>query len=35
MALAVLTFYPVFYGFYLSVTDASQTRLGDESFIGL
>ena len=34
MALAVLTFYPVFYGFYLSVTDASQTRLGDESFIG-
>ena len=35
VALAVLTFYPVFYGFYLSVTDASQTRLGDESFIGL
>ena len=35
VALAVLTFYPVFYGFYLSVTDASQTKLGDESFIGL
>ena len=35
IALAVLTFYPVFYGFYLSVTDASQTKLGDESFIGL
>ena len=34
-ALAVLTFYPVFYGFYLSLTDASQTKLGDESFIGL
>ena len=34
LALAVLTFYPVFYGFYLSLTDASQTRLGDESFIG-
>ena len=34
VALAVLTFYPVFYGFYLSVTDASQTKLGDESFIG-
>ena len=35
VALAVLTFYPVFYGFYLSVTDASQTKLGDESFIWL
>ena len=35
VALAVLTFYPVFYAFYLSVTDASQTKLGDESFIGL
>ena len=34
MALAVLTFYPVFYGFYLSVTNANQTRLGDESYIG-
>ena len=35
LALAVLTFYPVFYGFWLSLTDASQTHLGDESFIGL
>ncbi len=35
LALAVLTFYPVLYGFYLSVTDSNQTKLGDESFIGL
>jgi len=35
LALAVLTFYPVLYGFWLSVTDASQTHLGDETFIGL
>ena len=35
LALAVLTFYPVLYGFWLSLTDASQTHLGDESFIGL
>ena len=35
LALAVLTFYPVFYGFWLSLTDANVTRLGDESFIGL
>ncbi len=35
LALAVLTFYPVFYGFWLSLTDASQTHLGDEAFIGL
>lgn len=35
LALAVLTFYPVFYGFWLSLTDANQTRLGEESFIGL
>ena len=34
MALAVLTFYPVFYGFYLSITDSNRTRLGDESIIG-
>ena len=33
-ALAVLTFYPVFYGFYLSITDSNRTRLGDESIIG-
>jgi arabinogalactan oligomer/maltooligosaccharide transport system permease protein len=35
LALAILTFYPVFYGFWLSLTDASQTHLGDEAFIGL
>tara|TARA_B100000212_G_scaffold90336_1_gene66288 strand:- start:6783 stop:9305 length:2523 start_codon:yes stop_codon:yes gene_type:complete len=34
MALAVLTFYPVFYGLYLSITNSSQSRLGDESVIG-
>ena len=34
MALAVLTFYPVFYGFYLSITNSNRTRLGDESIIG-
>ena len=33
-ALAVLTFYPVFYGFYLSITNSNRTRLGDESLIG-
>ncbi len=35
IALAVLTFYPVFYGFYLSLTNASVVRLGDESLTGL
>ena len=35
LALAVLTFYPVIYGFWLSFTDADQTHLGDQSFIGL
>ena len=35
LCLVVLTFYPVMYGFWLSFTDADQTRLGDESFIGL
>ena len=35
LALAVLTFYPVLYGFWLSFTDADATRLGDQSFIGL
>ena len=34
LALAVLTFYPVLYGFWLAFTDASQTHFGDESFIG-
>ena len=35
LALAVLTFYPVLYGFWLSFTDADQTHLGEQSFIGL
>ena len=35
LALAVLTFYPVLYGFWLAFTDANQTQLGDQSFIGL
>jgi len=35
LALAVLTFYPVLYGFWLSFTNADATRLGDESLIGL
>ena len=35
IALAVLTFYPVLYGFWLSLTDADATRLGDQSFVGL
>ena len=35
LALAILTFYPVMYGFWLSFTDADQTRLGEQVFIGL
>ena len=35
LALAVLTFYPVIYGFWLSFTDADQTHLGEQAFIGL
>ncbi len=35
LALAILTFYPVMYGFWLSFTDADQTRLGEQAFIGL
>ena len=35
LALTVLTFYPVIYGMWLSLTDADQTRLGDQVFIGL
>ncbi|RJU98177.1 MAG: extracellular solute-binding protein [Candidatus Poseidoniales archaeon] len=34
-ALALLTFYPVLYGFWLSFTDADATRLGEEAFVGL
>ena len=32
LALAILTFYPVMYGFWLSFTDADQTRLGEQVF---
>ena len=35
LALALLTFYPVLYGFWLAFTDADQTHLGEQSFIGL
>ncbi len=35
IALAVLTFYPVIYGIWLSFTDANQTQLGDESWVGI
>jgi arabinogalactan oligomer/maltooligosaccharide transport system permease protein len=35
LALAVLTFYPVIYGIYLAFTDANQTHLGDETWVGL
>ena len=35
IALAVLTFYPVLYGIWLSFTDANQTQLGDETWVGL
>ena len=35
LSLAILTFYPVLYGFWLAFTDANQTQLGDQSFIGL
>ncbi len=35
LSLAILTFYPVLYGFWLSFTDADQTHLGEQSFIGL
>ena len=35
LALAILTFYPVIYGIWLSFTDADQTRLGEQAFIGL
>ncbi len=35
IALAVLTFYPVIYGIWLSFTDANQTHLGDQSWVGV
>jgi arabinogalactan oligomer/maltooligosaccharide transport system permease protein len=34
LALAILTFYPVSYGIWLSFTDAHQTHLGQQSLIG-
>ena len=35
IALATLTFYPIFYGIWLGFTDADQSRLGAETWIGL
>jgi len=35
VALAALTFYPILYGMWLAFTNADQTRLGDEAWIGL
>ena len=35
IALAVLTFYPVIYGIWLSFTDADQSHLGDNTWVGL
>jgi arabinogalactan oligomer/maltooligosaccharide transport system permease protein len=35
VALAVLTFYPVFYGMWLAFTDADQTHLGEQAWVGL
>jgi arabinogalactan oligomer/maltooligosaccharide transport system permease protein len=35
LALAILSFYPVLYGIWLAFTNADQSHLGDESWIGL
>jgi len=35
IALAMLTFYPILYGIWLAFTNADQSRLGDEAWIGL
>jgi len=35
IALAVLTFYPVIYGIWLSFTNADQSHLGDNAWVGL
>jgi arabinogalactan oligomer/maltooligosaccharide transport system permease protein len=35
IALAVLTFYPVIYGIWLSFTNADQSHLGDNAWIGI
>ena len=35
IALATLTFYPILYGMWIAFTDADQSHLGDEAWIGL
>ncbi len=35
IALVALTLYPILYGIGLAFTDADQSRLGDESFVGI
>ena len=35
IALATLTFYPILYGIWLAFTNADQSRLGDEAWVGL
>jgi len=35
IALAVLTFYPVIYGIWLSFTNADQSHLGDNAWVGM
>ena len=35
IALAVLTFYPVSYGIWLAFTDAHQSHLGEQSWVGI
>ena len=35
IALATLTFYPILYGIWLAFTNADQSRLGDEVWIGI
>ena len=35
IALATLTFYPILYGMWLALTDADQSRLGNDVFVGL
>ena len=35
IALATLTFYPILYGMWLAFTNADQSRLGDEAWVGL
>ncbi len=35
VALATLTFYPILYGIWLAFTNADQSHLGDEAFIGI